>query len=110
MQYGDLRGPLEKVITLLKSIDKHTRCMVCGSGNTPLSSTSASGNPATVAAGYQTLTVTKTNASGTVTITFPDSSIYVLSADGEQFTISGLPLGVFTILAAGGATFKYYAF
>lgn len=109
-EYGDLRGPLEKMIQLLKSIDRRLLCQICGSDLSPIAATEVADDPATIVAGYNTLTVTKTNASGTVTITFPNASTYVLSADGEVFNISGYPLGSFTITGAGGATFKYVAF
>lgn len=110
MEYGDVRGPFDKMISLLKSIDRRLLCQICGSDLPPIAATQAAADPATIVAGYNTLTVTKTNASGTVTITFPNASTYVLSADGEIFTISGYPLGQFTITGAGGATFKYVAF
>lgn len=109
-EYGDLRGPLEKMIQLLKSIDRRLLCQVCGSELEPVAATDVAANPASVAAGYNTLTVTKTNASGTVTITFPNAATYVLSASGEVFTISGYPLGEYTITSAAGATFKYVAY
>jgi len=75
----------------------------------PIAGTSAD-DPVTIVAGYQTIVVTKTNASGTVTITFPNADTYVLSADGEEFTISGSPLGEFIVSLAGGATYKYMAY
>jgi hypothetical protein len=110
-EYGDLRGPLEKMIQLLKSIDRRLLCQICGSELAPLAATEAADDPATIAAGFTQLNVTKTNGSGTVTITFPDASTYVLSADGEVFQITGSPtLGEFIITGAGGATFKYYAY
>jgi hypothetical protein len=77
--------------------------------NDPIAGTSAD-NPVTIPAGYQTIVVHKTDASGTVDITFPDGSIYTLHANNEQFTISGSPLGEFTITLASGATYKYYAY
>lgn len=110
MNYGDIRGSLDKMISLLKSIDRRLLCQICGSDLAPIAATQAAANPATIPTGYNTLTVTKTNATGTVTITFPNASTYVLSADGESFTISGYPLGEYEINAAGGATYKYVAF
>jgi hypothetical protein len=110
MEFGDLIRPIEKQIQLLKSINRRLLCIQCGGDNDPAAGTSSDTTPIPVAEGFQTLTVTKTNGSGTVTITFPDASTYVLTTSGEVFTISGSPLGAYTITGAGGATYKYYAY
>lgn len=111
MEFGDLRPILDNIIAKLKAIERHTRCAVCLSSLNPIAATQAAGNPATIPEGYNTLNIIKTNGSGTVTITFPDASTYLLTVDGEEFTISGSPLlGEFTIAVASGATYKYYAY
>ena len=110
-EFGDLRGPLDKIITELKRNNRLLSCLTCGSSLAPVSATNVDADPATVPAGYTRLIVTKTNGSGTVTITFPDAQTYVLSTNGEVFDIKGSPnLGEFTITGAGGATFKYLAY
>jgi hypothetical protein len=110
MNYGDIRGPLEAILAHLKKIERNTRCLVCGSSLASIAGTQAGGDPLSIIAGYTSLRVTKTNGSGTVTITFPDASTYDLTADGEVFEISGSPLGEFSISTAGGATYKYVAY
>lgn len=105
---GELKPFLNEIARSLRILVKQA----CDndSDNDPIASTSASADPATIIAGYSTLVVTKTNGSGTVTITFPNASTYVMTASGDVFTISGSPLGEFIVTGAGGATFKYYAY
>jgi uncharacterized protein YaiE (UPF0345 family) len=75
----------------------------------PTAGTQALGSPLTLAAGFSKIFIKKTNASGTVTITFPDATTFVLTADGEEFEISAeRPLGEFEITVASGATYKFY--
>jgi hypothetical protein len=75
----------------------------------PTAGTQALGNPLTLSTGFTTLKIKKTIATGTVTVTFPDSSTYVLSADQEELVLeSPSVLGQFSINAAGGATYKFF--
>lgn len=110
MEYGDLKGPLEAIIRILKSIDRRLLCEQCGSELASIAGTQADADPTTIVSGYRTLRVTKTSAGGTVTIALPEGGNYVLSANGEVFEIVGSPLGEFTVTGAGGATYKYYAY
>jgi len=81
----------------------------CCSSTSVSSGTEATVNPLTLSSGFTTLSIKKVGATGTVEVTFPDSSVYVLSADGEEFVLnSKSPLGEFTIEALTGATYKYY--
>lgn len=77
--YGDLRGPLDKMISELKRIASNTsKCC---------SLTPSVGTSAETTANAKYLKVTKTNGTGTVTITFPDASVYTLTASGSSFEI-----------------------
>ena len=106
MQFGDLRPVLDFIITQNKKIEYNTS----HSENKPTGLLSGVDAVHVVAAGYSKLVVTKTNSSGTVVVTFPDTSTYTLTATGEVFTIEGHFLGAYTITGAGGAIYKYYAF
>lgn len=103
--FGEFRPHLNEIARSLRVLVKQA----CGSSNAPIAGTSAS-NPVTIPEGYTFLSVTKTNGSGTVTITFPDASTYVLTASGEEFIIKGGFLGEYTITLGSGATYKYYAY
>lgn len=107
--FGDFRGSFDAMIAFLKRIDRNTRCIACGSSRDPIAAVSGDANPATVPAGYTSLTVTKTNGSGSVVITFPNGNTYTLTADGEVFEIKG-DLKEFTIEGQSGGTFKYMAY
>jgi hypothetical protein len=69
-----------------------------------------SGTGATIAAGFSTVKIVKTIASGTVTITLPSGSTYVLTRDGEEFFVENGPFGAFSIVGASGGTWKWYAY
>lgn len=100
-QYGDLRGPLDKMISLLKSIDASvSKCCALN----PSVGTSAS---TTDNAKY--LQVTKTNGVGTVTITFPDATVQTLTTDGEVFEIpyTGGKYPSVTIASGDGGTWSW---
>ena len=103
MQFGDLNPVLGKIITLLKQIEHNTSCAICFSVS-PSSDTSG-----VVPAGAKYLKVEKTNGVGTVTITFPDSSTYDLTADGQIFEIplSHAKLPEITIASGDGGTWVW---
>jgi hypothetical protein len=108
MVIGELRPFLGEIARSLRILVKQS-CSET-SALAPIAATSVVADPTTIPAGYTHLVVTKTNGSGTVTITFPDSSTYVLSASAEVFSITGNTLGSFTIALGSGATYKYYAY
>lgn len=105
MGYGELRPHLNEMARSLRTIAKNT----CNSTNTAIAGSQADANPLTLASGYNSLNVVKTNGSGTVTITFPNGNTYPLTTSGQTFTIAG-NLGEFSINAAGGGTYTYYAY
>jgi hypothetical protein len=100
-QYGDLRGPLDKMIAELKRISANTsKCC----NLTPSVGTSEN-TPADV----KYLKVTKTNGTGTVTITFPDATVQTLTASGEVFEIpyTGGKYPSVVIESADGGTWSW---
>lgn len=104
-EYGDLRGPFEKMIQLLKSIERHTRCNSCGGD--PLISTAGTGD---VPAGLKSFAIVKTSSnSDIVNVTLSDGSIYQMIELGEVFIESANNGGVlpdYTI--AGPGTWKWH--
>lgn len=100
--FGDFKGVFNTIISYLKSIDRNTRCIACA-GVTPSVGTNTS-----VPAGASYLRVTKTNGTGTVTITFPDSTVVSLTTNGSVFEIpftGALP--AITIESGDGGTWTW---
>lgn len=101
-QFGDLRGPLEKQIALLKQIERNTNCATCAMV------TPSVGTNTNVPAGANYLRVTKTNATGTVNISFPDLSTVSLTADSAVFEIPLVgKLPAITISSVDGGTWTW---
>lgn len=103
MQFGDLNPVLGKIITLLKQIEHNTACAVCGVTLSPTVEENAS-----IAAGASYVRVTKTNGVGTVDITFPDASVFTLTAQDEFFEIpyTGGILPAITVSSGDGGTWS----
>lgn len=100
--FGDFKPSFNYIISLLKNIDRNTRCATCASV------TPSVGTNTSVPAGASYLRVTKTNGTGTVTITFPDSSVVSLTADGSVFEIPFTgTLPAVTIASGNGGTWTW---
>jgi len=105
MQFGDIRDTLNKMISLLKGIERHTRCETCSATVT----TSAGAN-SSIPAGFRSVRVTQTSSTGTVAITMSDATTYTLNAQNEVFEIPiGGVLPAITITAGSGGTWKWVA-
>ena len=104
-QYGDLRGPLDKQIALLKRIEKLLGCSTCRENTT------TAGANVDVPAGLQSVAILKTNATGTVTITLSDGSTYDLTTQGEGFSDAATANGklpIYSIASGDGGEWKWH--
>lgn len=110
-EYGDLRGPLDKMIQMLKAIERHTRCTSCGGNGGSIGdaaiTTAGTGD---VPAGLRSFSIVKTSPNtDTVTITLSDGSTYVMVEPGEVFVDAATPGGLlpdYTI--AGPGVWKWH--
>lgn len=96
-EYGDLRGPIEKMISLLKDIERHTRCTACaipdiegGGGGGGAAEDSIGEANTSVPAGFRSVSITKTAGEGSVIIEL-DSGEYILTEVGESFNDAATP-------------------
>lgn len=128
MELGDLQGFLNKMISQLKEIARHTRCMECdgGSGGTNVVVTNTVADPVivtivpsaggaviqttsagtgTIPAGFKSISIVKTSTNiDSVTITLSDSSVYTMTEQGEVFVDAaseGNTLPTYIIAGAG---------
>jgi len=104
-QYGDLRGPLDKIISILKGIERALTCATCRDNVT------TAGEDESVPAGLSSVAIVKTNGTGTVTITLSDGSTYDLTVLGEGFTDAASPNGklpAYTIASGDSGTWKWH--
>lgn len=100
--FGDFKGVFNTIISYLKTIDRNTRCTAC------TSVTPSVGTDTSIPAGASYLRVTKTNDTGTVTITFPDGTVVSLTADGSVFEIPFAgTLPAVTIASGDGGTWTW---
>ena len=100
----------------LASIDSKTPSLV-GGAVPVVSSESAFGSNITsagansnITANFRSISIIKTNTTGTITITLSDGSTYPLSLQGEgisQSAVQGYKLPAYTIATADGATWKW---
>jgi len=105
MNFGHLRPSIDKLISLLTKVERHTRCASCG-GATAITTAGAS---TSVPAGLRSVAIVKTSSSDTVTITLSDSTTYVMTEQGEVFIQSASGSGAlpaYTI--AGPGTWKWH--
>jgi len=113
-EYGDLRGPLEKMIQLLKAVERQLTCLVCASGASgviPTVQETVSGVNTSVPAGLTSVAIVKTNSTGTVNVTMSDASIYPLTQQGEGIAddaSNGTVLPAYTIASSDGGTWKWH--
>ena len=113
-EYGDLRGPLEKLIQLLKAIERHTGCIACAEEGilpSPVTEITTSGVGSSVPAGLTSVAIIKTNSTGTVNITMSDSTVYPLTTQGEGISddaSNGTILPAYTISSPDGGTWKWH--
>lgn len=103
-QYGDLRGPLDKQIQLLKSIERALTCATCRDNIT------LAGTTGPIPAGLKSFVLVKTSSnSDTVVITLSDGSTYTLTEQGETFSDSLDGAGKLPEYQISGAgTFKWH--
>lgn len=113
MEMGDLRPILEKNISLLKEIARHTRCMECadseGDNGSGVECTVAGINES-VPAGLKSVAIIKTNDTGTATVTFTTGT-YDLTLEGEGISDNasvGLTLPAYAISTGDGGEWKWH--
>lgn len=106
MNFGDLKPVLDKIISLLTKVERHTGCASCG-GDTPVT---LAGVDASIPAGLKSVAIVKTSpSSDTVTITLSDASTYIMTENNEVFTDSsggGASLPEYVIVGPG--TWKWH--
>lgn len=99
--FGDFKGSLDFIISLLKSINRHTECASCG-GTANIASAGVS---TSVPAGFKSIAIVKTSTnSDSNTITLSDGSTYPMTELGEVFVDAASPgstLPAYTISGAG---------
>ena len=100
--FGDFRGSFDKMIALLKSIDRQTSKPCC-------TLNPSVGENISIVSGSKYLKVTKTNGTGSVLITFPDATVHTLTAVDSVFEIpyTGGTYPAITISTSTGGTWKY---
>jgi hypothetical protein len=77
MQFGDIRGSLNEIITRLKQISIHTNTSAC------CEATTSSGVGSSIPKGFSSLSIVQTSSSGTVDITMSDGTVFSLQTQGE---------------------------
>ena len=79
MNFGDIRGSLDKMIQLLKGIDRNTNQSSCCIATT-------SAGTGSIPEGFKTVSIMKNDTGiGVVNITLSDGSVFPLTAQGEVF-------------------------
>lgn len=104
-QFGDLRNPLDKLIALQKETNRLLGCSTCRTNTT------SAGVNVDVPAGFKSVAILKTNATGTVTITLSDNSTYDLTVQGEGFSDAATPNGslpIYAITSDDGGEWKWH--
>lgn len=102
IQLGDLRGFLDKIISVLKQIQRQTESSGC------CPSTTSAGTTISVPAGFGSVAIVQTSA-GEVDITLSDGSVFSMTVLGETFVDAAAPnrsLPAYTI--SGTATWKWH--
>lgn len=103
-QFGDLRGPLDKLIALNKRQVDLLACATCQENVT----SAGTGN---IPEGFKSIAIVKTSGNDTVTITLSDGSTYNLTVLGESFEDAATPNGSlpsYTIASGDGGTWKWH--
>ena len=106
MNFGDIRGSLDHMITLLKRIATFTNPSEC------CAATTSAGTNTSVPAGFSSVSIVQTSASGTVNITMSDGTVFALQVQGEALVQSagtGKFLPAYAIAGVGGGTWKWAA-
>jgi hypothetical protein len=101
VQLGDLRPFLDKMIALLKTIDRNTNVSGC------CSTTNSSGQNTSVPAGFSSVSIVA--LSGTVDVTMADGSIYPLTTTGETLVQTASPNKSLPAYHISGGTWKWIA-
>lgn len=105
MNFGDIRGPLDKMIQLLKEIGRNTSQSACCTATT-------SAGTGDIPAGFKTVSIMKTDAgAGVVNITLSDGSVFPLTIQGEVFVDASsdkFVLPSYTISSTLGATWIWH--
>lgn len=105
MNFGDIRGTLDKMISLLKQIAIHTNDSGCCAANT------SAGTNTPIPAGFSSVAIVQTTTTGGVAITMSDSSVFSLEVQGETFVDAAGPgksLPAYPIAATGGGQWKWH--
>lgn len=102
--YGDFKGALDKIISTLRGIERHTGCASCGSTNTTTAGTGS------VPAGLKSVAIVKTSSNAdTVILTLSDASTYTMTEQGEVFVQAASGNGSLpTYVKSGAGTIKWH--
>ena len=106
MNFGDIRGSLDKMIQLLKEIGRNTNQSACCTAVT------SAGTGVGVPIGVKSIAIVKTDSgAGLVNIQLSDGSIFALSLQGESFvdvSADRFSLPAYVISSTGGATWSWH--
>lgn len=107
--FGDFKGSLDFIISLLKRIDRHTECMACAAtgnlGAEAVVNNTLAGTNTSVPAGLQSVIITALTTSPVITMS--DASTYTLTTVGETFSLSASPGSVLPAFSIAGGTWKW---
>lgn len=102
MNYGDLKPSLDEISRHLRHIDNYFQDL-------KQRSSIIAGTDSVVPEGNRYVKITKTNGSGSVVITLPDTSTYTLTAQDEVFEIPNGDDVSINVSTSDGGTWKWYA-
>jgi|SRR5271155_423964 len=106
MEFGDIRGRLDEIVHTLDQINRNT------SNNSCCEAITSAGQDISVPSGFNAVSIVQTSASGTVGITMSDGSTFILSAQGQTYSVSAAifqSLPAFLISGTAGATWEWSA-
>jgi hypothetical protein len=106
MDFFQIKGSLDYMISLLKGIERHTKCASCG-GDAIITS---AGVDTSIPAGFKSITIVKTSDnSDSVLVEMSDSSIYPITEQFEVFEDAASPNGVLPAYdISGDGTWKWH--
>jgi hypothetical protein len=105
MSFDQIRGSLDKMISLLKQIAIHTNDSGCCTADT------SAGSNSSIPAGFSSISIVQTSATGGVDVTMSDSTVFGLQIQGEVFVDvagPGKKLPAYPIVANSGGTWKWH--
>lgn len=104
MQFGDIKGVLQAMLTQLRQIADHTNDSGCCTAVT-------SAGTGSIPEGFSSVAIVLTSASGTADIVMSDTSVFTLMVQGESFVDvagPGKKLPAYVITTSDGGTWQWH--